>query len=335
MTHRQDLDKDLLRFIDGKQMAAAEKAWIEQWISDSRENKEYFEEIKKICGEKKFLKDLEKIDVDKNWTRFQKSVEWSIDKPRVYSIVQKHRLVLSRIAAAILILIVATSVIYFARHVAGNQIIQVSSVDNNTELILSDGSSIILKKGSILNYPEKLSRKKRAISLSGEAFFEVAGMDANPFCVYTGDLTVKVLGTSFNIKEEAEGKITVSVLQGKVLFYRTGDIENALQLGSGQQGIFDSSTGTFEQYSIQSENFLYWKTGKLTYQHESLSVVFGELEDCYNTQFIIGDQEILRNRLTTSFDGQQMEDILNELAILFDLQFTSQGDTIYVRRKHQ
>jgi len=335
MAHRQDLDKDLIRFIDGKQMTAAEKAGIEQWILGSRENKVYFEQIKKICEEKKFLNDLKKIDVDKNWMRFQKSIERNIDKPGVYSFIQKNRLVLSRIAAAILLLIAATSIIYFATHTAGNQIIQVSSVDNNTELTLSDGSSIILKKGSILNYPEKLSRKKREISLSGEAFFEVAGIHANPFYVYIGDFTVKVLGTSFNVKEEAEGKIIVSVLKGRVLFYRTGEIENALQLGSGQQGIFDSSIGKFEQNSIKSENFLYWKTGKLTYKHESLSVVFGELEDCYNKQFIIRDQEILRNRLTTSFEAQQMKDILNELVILFDLQFTSQGDTIYVRRKHQ
>ena len=106
--------------------------------------------------------------------------------------------------------------------------------------------------------------------------------------------------------------------------------------GSNNRTKQQLSLGTnVEQSSFKSENFLYWKTGRLTYRYESLDIVFAELGNCYNTRFVVKDREIFRNRLTTSFEGQQMQDILNELAVLYDLQFTSQGDTIYVRRKHQ
>jgi ferric-dicitrate binding protein FerR (iron transport regulator) len=301
MARRQETDKKLVQFIDGK---------------------------------KKFVKDLEKVDVETNWERFQKSIERATDRPGIIYLVQKNRLALSRIAAAVLLLIAVTSIVYFAGNTAGSQIIQVSSVHDNTELTLSEGSSIVLRKGSVLSYPEKLRRNKREVFLSGEAYFEVAEKTANPFYIYIGDFTVKVLGTSFNVKEEGQGKITVSVIKGKVLFYRSGEIENALQLAAGQEGSFDVSISSLERHDFRSENFLYWKTGKLSYKYESLAVVFEELGSSFNTQFLIEDPDILENRLTTSFDGQQRQDVLSELAMLFDLKFSTHGDTVYVSKKH-
>jgi ferric-dicitrate binding protein FerR (iron transport regulator) len=289
-----------------------------------------------IEREKTFLDDLMKVDVDKNWARFQHSLSQETKQAPGYSIIQSNRLLLSRIAAAILILIASATTIYLAKQKSVHHIQQVNSLLKNTEVQLSDGSIILLNKGTILSYPEKLNPKKREVSLSGEAFFEVAQNSAAPFHVYISNTTVKVIGTSFNIKEEEEGnKIIVSVMSGEVAFYESSNENNVIRLETGQQGIFDSRTGSFGHGALKSDNFLYWKTNNLSFKYETLSLVFEELEKCFHTSIVVEDSTILQNRLTTTCEGQQLIPILDELAILFDLKYSIKGDSVFMQSKHQ
>lgn len=82
---------------------------------------------------------------------------------------------------------------------------------------LPDGSSVVLSKGSSLQYDMHGGEFQRKVRLAGEGFFEVAKDPAHPFFVYTSHLTTRVLGTSFLVRSfEGEPKATVSVRTGKV-----------------------------------------------------------------------------------------------------------------------
>ena len=67
-------------------------------------------------------------------------------------------------------------------------------------LTLSDGSRVWLNAGSKLKYPEVFAGDHREVYLEGEAYFEVARNEQASFSVYTRDMNLQVLGTSFNIK---------------------------------------------------------------------------------------------------------------------------------------
>jgi ferric-dicitrate binding protein FerR (iron transport regulator) len=286
-----------------------------------------------IKEEKKYLNQMEMFDAKDSWERFQRSLERGNNKSGILFLERRNRLVLSRIAAAVLLLIATTTIIYFTRDASGNHIVEVNSEYDNTKLTLSEGSEITLRKGSVLRYPENLKSRKREVYLSGEAYFEVAGIASRPFYVYFGDHTVRVVGTSFNIREEGNGEITVSVLSGKVYLYKSAQKDDVLQLEAGQEGWLDIRSGRLEQRDYKSENFLFWMTGRLSYEFESLEIVFRELERYFNSRFIVEEPGLLENRVTTSFEGQLQQDILKELAMLFDLQFFTEGDTVYVRSK--
>lgn len=288
-----------------------------------------------IEGEKNFLDDLKKVDVDKNWERFQHSISQESNLATEYSFVQRNRLLLSRIAAAIFILIASSTTLYLVKHRSVHHIQQVNSILENTEVNLSDGSTVLLNKGSVLSYPEKPNPRKREVTLSGEAYFNVTEKNAAPFYVYIHSTTIKVLGTSFNIREEKEEKITVSVVSGKVAFYESANESNIVHLEKGQQGIFDKRTGSLEHGTLKSDNFLFWKTNRLSFKHESLAFVFEELEKYFDTRILVEDSDILNNRLTTSCEGQQLNEILEELAMLFDLQYSMEGDSVLVQSKLQ
>ena len=69
-----------------------------------------------------------------------------------------------------------------------------------TQIILSDGTKVYLNAGTHLKYPAVFSRKKREVTLIGEAFFDVAKDKSIPFIIKTLRFDVKVTGTSFNLK---------------------------------------------------------------------------------------------------------------------------------------
>jgi ferric-dicitrate binding protein FerR (iron transport regulator) len=82
---------------------------------------------------------------------------------------------------------------------------------------LPDGSSVVLSKGSRLEYDLRGGVFSREVRLVGEGFFEVAKDPVHPFFVYTARLTTRVVGTSFLIRSfDNEPKATVTVRTGKV-----------------------------------------------------------------------------------------------------------------------
>jgi hypothetical protein len=95
----------------------------------------------------------------------------------------------------------------------------ITTSDTAVSFFLPDSTHIILNKKSSLTYPENFSGDARRVTLNGEAFFEVKHNAEMPFIITAGNTETKVLGTSFNIKQdESKGNVEVSVMTGKVQF---------------------------------------------------------------------------------------------------------------------
>jgi transmembrane sensor len=97
----------------------------------------------------------------------------------------------------------------------------IKKLSNETSAVkkvqLEDGTIINLQPKSSVEFPEKFSASERTVVLRGEAFFDVAKEKSRPFLISASDLTVKVLGTSFNvIAYDGAQQISVVVKTGKV-----------------------------------------------------------------------------------------------------------------------
>ncbi|HEY0271892.1 MAG TPA: FecR domain-containing protein, partial [Chitinophaga sp.] len=66
-------------------------------------------------------------------------------------------------------------------------------------LTLSDGSRVVLRAGSRLEYLPAFTGNSRSVKLVGEAYFDIAPDKKHPFIIYTGKVKTTVLGTAFNI----------------------------------------------------------------------------------------------------------------------------------------
>jgi len=84
-------------------------------------------------------------------------------------------------------------------------------------ITLSDGSKVWLNASSSLTYPISFNAKERKVTITGEAYFEVAHDANKPFTVSKGSTSVQVLGTHFNVNAyNDEAAIKVTLLEGSV-----------------------------------------------------------------------------------------------------------------------
>jgi ferric-dicitrate binding protein FerR (iron transport regulator) len=132
------------------------------------------------------------------------------------------RKLIMRIAAGFLLPITVGVLTYFLMNNfkrTDNQGMNEISVPlgSKTTLVLGDGTKIWLNSGSKLKYPQKFQGNFREVTLTGEAFFDVAKDAYKPFIVKTSALNIKVLGTTFNVKSyPEEGTIETTLVKGAV-----------------------------------------------------------------------------------------------------------------------
>src|SRR5690606_32076430 len=67
------------------------------------------------------------------------------------------------------------------------------------QLLLPDGTNVWLNTASSIQYPAVFSGNERHITLTGEAYFEVAHDISRPFNVDANGSLIQVLGTHFNV----------------------------------------------------------------------------------------------------------------------------------------
>lgn len=86
---------------------------------------------------------------------------------------------------------------------------------------LPDGSVVQLSRGAAITYPKAFG-EHRTIRLEGDASFDVTHDASHPFIVQTQDITIKVLGTSFDVFSRA-GRTSVIMRTGVTLVIRGKD----------------------------------------------------------------------------------------------------------------
>ncbi|WP_373801575.1 FecR family protein, partial [Bacteroides heparinolyticus] len=88
-----------------------------------------------------------------------------------------------------------------------------AAIGTRNEVLLPDGSKVCLNAGTLLIYPSTFASEARSVYLSGEAFFEVAKDKEHPFTVTTNHLTLKVLGTTFNVSAYPDNNQVMATLE--------------------------------------------------------------------------------------------------------------------------
>lgn len=129
------------------------------------------------------------------------------------------------------------------------------------DMTLADGSRVWLNAGSSVTFPVSFVGNERKVSITGEAYFEIAHDATRPFYVAKGDVTVQVLGTHFNVNAYADNNdIKVTLLKGSVKVDQ-GPASGILK--PGQQAQVSNAINIVN--NVDLEEVMAWKNGKFKF----------------------------------------------------------------------
>lgn len=195
-----------------------------------------------------------------------------------------------------------------------------SAEGTRTEFVLPDGSQGWLNSESDLTYAIPFS-ENREVELQGEAFFNVVHQNDKKFCVKTSELTVQVLGTSFDVSAYKDDP-TISVI------LKEGSVQ---VLSPGEKLVYSMSPDEKLEYTIQKKSAdvsrvnateqTFWTQGILQFRGEPLSEVMKKLGRWYNVCFEIRDQQIQGYSFNATFQGEQLEEILRMIALTTPMKY--------------
>ena len=181
------------------------------------------------------------------------------------------------------------------------------------KIILPDGSSVWLNSESILLCHEQFDQNARSVFLMGEAFFHVTKNPNAPFSVNTSSMTVRVLGTSFNVSSYANDPVvSTSLEEGKVQIFTKENTTKPVVLSPKEEAILKKSNGTIT-VNNQRQIIAPWREGRFRFYDNELLMITHQLERKFDCEFIFVDEGAESLRFTGDFENESLDEILGLL----------------------
>lgn len=221
---------------------------------------------------------------------------------------------LQRAVAIAAMLVITLAVWWIGASRNGTDIVQ--ALADVKEVQLQDGSKVYLRKGAVLQYPHTFKGNKRTVTLTGEAFFDVAPNSAKPFIITARQIEVTVVGTSFSVIA-GNDSMEVIVKTGKVAVKGIDNKFLHLFVAPGERALYSHENLT---KSINTdENFNAWQSKQLLFRNTPLPHVVATLSDYYKARIdcdTIGLPEMARTTVTVTFNNQTLDSVLQELSMI-------------------
>ncbi|WP_295119765.1 FecR family protein [uncultured Chitinophaga sp.] len=197
------------------------------------------------------------------------------------------------------------------------------------KITLPDGTQVWLNASSSITYPTVFTGGERVVSISGEAYFEVAQNAQQPFKVSTRGMEVQILGTSFNINAyDDEPSVRTTLLEGSVKVVAGGQSTPPIQ--PGQQAKL-TSNGLTVINDVNTDETIAWKNGYFQFTDADMATVMRQLEKWYDVEVIYEGQIPKRSfggGMQRTLPLTKVLDILEEN----DVQFRIEGKKIIVMK---
>lgn len=153
------------------------------------------------------------------------------------------------------------------------------------QLKLPDGTRVWLNAASSLSYPTAFTGPQRKVTVTGEAYFEVAPNPQQPFVVATARSVVEVLGTRFNIRAyEAASQISTTLVDGAVRVSADQKGISSVVLKPGQVSILTATQMLVDK--ADTDKTLAWKNGYFNFDGATLQQVLNELQRWYDIDVV-------------------------------------------------
>jgi transmembrane sensor len=198
------------------------------------------------------------------------------------------------------------------------------------KVILPDGTSVWLNAASSITYPTSFTGNERLVSVTGEAYFEVAKNKDKPFKVKSALQTVEVLGTHFNINAYAdEAVIKTTLLEGSV---KIASSAHSAIISPGEQAVLNKDASiTKRQVDTQQE--VAWKNGVFSFKGEDIRSVMRQVGRWYNID-VVCESNVSEEKFFGEISRSSRLDDVFKILELNNVKFTVEGKKVTVSYKN-
>jgi ferric-dicitrate binding protein FerR (iron transport regulator) len=200
-------------------------------------------------------------------------------------------------------------------------------------LQLTDGTKVWLNSESELRYPVQFSGKERRVELTGEAFFEVARNEKAPFLVESGEQTVKVLGTEFNISSYKDDPLIYTTLvKGSVEVFLKNMPEINQILAPNEQSLLNKLEAQISKRIVDPYSYVAWKDGRFVFQDQNLGDIMKTLSKWYNVEVTFASDELRDFRFTGDLQRYtDFSEVLRKIGKTNEVKFIIENNKITIR----
>lgn len=232
---------------------------------------------------------------------------------------------------------------------------------SKSKIQLPDGSVVWLNAGSKLTYTKDFGKEIREVTLIGEGFFDVTKNIEKPFIINTTSISIKVLGTAFNVKAYPEDKQTeASLIRGSIEVTIKSRPNDKIILSPSEKLVVENEvpkpeikerrTGNIERTqlpvisTLMSVNKLkyspvdstvaetQWVNNKLVFRDESFSELAVRMERWYDVDIEITDANVADERLNGIFETETIIQALEALKESIPFKYEKAGNKIIIHR---
>jgi ferric-dicitrate binding protein FerR (iron transport regulator) len=327
--HEDTLVKYLL-----SETSPEENARIEAWLAADPANRHFYQHFQLIWRESRRLNDpIDASDEQTGaaWQKFRQKIRGpeglqvvkraSANKDAPARSIKMSRGGLVKIAAALILAASITGIVYLTREARPDRL--VASTTAPLTDTLPDGSLITLNKQSDIRYPDNFKKQREVRLLKGEAFFKIAPDKEKPFRVFTDNITITVLGTSFNVHNK--GNITEIIVESGLI--RVTDSLHDVLLHPSEKLILHAGDSSLSKEKTMDQLYKYYRTREFVCDNTPLSQLAASLEEAYSVKIVIAPS-LRERKINTVFRNQSLDEILNIIQETFGIRVTRNDDQI-------
>jgi transmembrane sensor len=229
----------------------------------------------------------------------------------------------------------------------------VTNTGSRTRLTLPDSTKVWLNAGSRIQYEKNFGTNAREVSLTGEAFFDVAPDASMPFVIHARNVDVRVLGTSFDLKSYPSDKTTeATLIRGSIEVSIRNRPSDKIILKPNEKLVVNNDDSllqkktprhravppesmvvigkpTYEQHSgaiIETS----WVDNKLIFQDEEFSDLAKQMERWYGVSIRFDGSREEELRFTGIFEKETVRQALDALKLTAKFDYSVDGTEVTI-----
>ncbi|TDE14523.1 FecR family protein [Dyadobacter psychrotolerans] len=325
-TDFNDMMDDLLVKCMLGEATDSEQKQVDNWLKKKQENQRYFSHFKLIWSKSRELASQSTVSEQDAWERFK------IRTQGESGVIPLKRNIWStwvRVAAVMLLTAGAAWLVYlFTIQSVSPDLVTVKSDSQTLTDTLPDGSVVTLNKRSSISYPENFTNEKsRQVTLNGEAFFDVQPDKTKPFVISVNDVTVTVVGTSFNIKSNSK-ETEVIVETGLV---EVAKDKQKITIKPMEKITVPAGNVDLIKEKNEDEFYKYYRTGKFICRDIPLSELVSKLNEVYHSNIVIEGEKLRNMKINTTFEEAPLSKTLHIIGETFNISVDQKGDAIVLK----